>query len=430
MDPKTQQQLNNLLRANSMTPDTLHGPTLAQLFLSQMRISLYGGQASIPMLPTFLKPVGTLAEGKPVVVALVDDQQVQVCRVTFAGGQAQITEENQFPVPGREYPAPLGDLIYAVAELSQPLLEQAAAFALCLPFPVDFDGKGDGVIRRFPGSMTVSDFAGKPVLAALRAELASRGVPCPPMVMVPWADAVLLAAGVQQPGQGRYLGLHWGSALDVGFVAPGSIVLRWPGIPGGLTLFAGGFSAAQCVPFGLVDFSKDRDCYGPGLDLYEKMASTDYLGEIYRLVMIKAAERKLLSFGCSRDVLSMTYLDLPTLVDFLADPNKGGTLAHFCREPEDREVGVTVGQAVLDRAARLVCANLAAVLAFVGGGQDPKAPVCIGLEGSAFLAPPLKATFLAQAESLLTKELGLHVTFCQGEQMPAAGAAAAALYSL
>lgn len=430
MDPKTQQQLNNLLRANSMTPDTLHGPTLAQLFLSQMRISLYGGQASIPMLPTFLKPVGTLAEGKPVVVALVDDQQVQVCRVTFAGGQAQITEENQFPVPGREYPAPLGDLIYAVAELSQPLLEQAAAFALCLLFPVDFDGKGDGVIRRFPGSMTVSDFAGKPVLAALRAELASRGVPCPPMVMVPWADAVLLAAGVQQPGQGRYLGLHWGSALDVGFVAPGSIVLRWPGIPGGLTLFAGGFSEAQCVPFGLVDFSKDRDCYGPGLDLYEKMASTDYLGEIYRLVMIKAAERKLLSFGCSRDVLSMTYLDLPTLVDFLADPDKGGTLAHFCREPEDREVGVTVGQAVLDRAARLVCANLAAVLAFVGGGQDPKAPVCIGLEGSAFQAPPLKAAFLAQAESLLTKELGLHVTFCQGEQMPAAGAAAAALYSL
>lgn len=430
MDPKTQQQLNDLLRANSMTPDTLHGPTLAQMFLSQMRISLYGGQASIPMLPTFLKPFGTLAEGKPVAVALVDDQQVQVCLVTFAGGQVQVTEENQFPVPGREYPAPLGDLLYAVAELSQPLLEQAAAFALCLPFPVDFDGKGDGVIRRFPGSMTVSDFAGQPVLAALKAEFDSRGVPCPPMVMVPWADAVLLAAGVQQPGQGRYLGLTWGSTLDVGFTAPGSIVLRWPGIPGGLTLFTGGFSEAQCVPFGLVDYSKDRDCYGPGLDLYEKMASTDYLGEIYRLVMIKAAERKLLSFGCSRDVLSMTYLDLPTLVDFLADPLKGGTLAHFCREPEDREVGVAVGQAVLERAARLVCANLAAVLTFVGGGRNPEAPVCIGLEGSAFQAPPLKAAFEAQAEAFLTKELGLHVTFCQGQQMPAAGAAAAALYTL
>ena len=99
----------------------------------------------------------------------------------------------------------------------------------------------------------------------------------------------------------------------MGFVAPGSIVLRWPGIPGDLTLFTGGFSQAQCVPFGLVDYSKDRDCYAPGLDLYLKMVSTDYLGEIFRLVMIKAAERKLLSFGCSRDILSLTQLDLETV---------------------------------------------------------------------------------------------------------------------
>ena len=63
--------------------------------------------------------------------------------------------------------------------------------------------------------------------------------------------------------------------------------------------------------------------------------------------MIKAAEAKLLSFGCSRDVLSLRWLDLDTLAEFLTDPEKGGTLAHFCREPEDREVGLAVGQAVL-----------------------------------------------------------------------------------
>ena len=48
MESKTQQQLDDLLRANSMTPDTLHGPTLAQLFLSQMRIS--GSPNVIPLL--------------------------------------------------------------------------------------------------------------------------------------------------------------------------------------------------------------------------------------------------------------------------------------------------------------------------------------------------------------------------------------------
>lgn len=430
MNPTTQQKLTDLLRANSMTPDTLHIQTLAQLFLSQMRISLYGGISSIPMLPSFLKPSGTLKEHTPVAVAQVDDQKIQVSLVTFTKNLPQVTQQDSFPVPGREYPAPFSDLLYAVAELIEPLLSQAQALALCLPFPVDYDSKGDGWIRRFPGSMSVSDFTDKPVLATLREELSQRSLPCPPMVLVSQADAALLAAALRTPNQSRCLGLTWGSNIDLGFVAPGSIVLRWPGIPGDLTLFSGGFSQAQCVPFGLVDYSKDRDCYAPGLDLYLKMVSTEYLGEIFRLVMIKAAERKLLSFGCSRDVLSLTRLDFDTLSDFLTNPETGGTLAHFCREPEDRAVGLAIGQAVLTRAARLVCANLVAVLTFIGSGRDPQAPVCIGLEGEAFQSSPLKSALETQVQSLLRDELGLHVTLWYGEEMPATGSAAAALYNL
>ena len=37
MNAAVQQQLTNLLRANSMTPDTLDGSTLTQLFLSLWR---------------------------------------------------------------------------------------------------------------------------------------------------------------------------------------------------------------------------------------------------------------------------------------------------------------------------------------------------------------------------------------------------------
>ena len=402
MKQTTQQALTNLLRANSMTPDTLDGPTLTQLFLSQMRISLYGGESSIPMLPTFSKPFGALADGVPVAVAEVDDQEVRVSLVTFRGGQAQCTSQDSFPVPGRDYPAPLADLIYAVAELIQPLLDQAQALALCLPFPVDFDGKGDGIICRFPGTMTVTDFSQQPVLAALQAEL---------------------------QGCSRYVGLTWGNSVDLGFAAPGSIVLRWRGIPGDLMLFDSGLSQAQCVPFGQVDFSKDRDSYAPGKDLYWKMVSTDYLGEVYRLVMIKAAEAKLLSFGCSRDVLSLRWLGLDTLAEFLTDPEKGGTLAHFCREPEDREVGLAVGQAVLDRAAKLLCVGLASVLQFVGAGRDPKAPACVGLHGAAFSFPPVKAAWEHQVQTYLRDTLGLSVTLCYGENMLPTGAAAEALYS-
>ena len=394
-----------------------------------MRIALYGGKTSIPVLPTFLKPFGPLTEDRPVAVAELDDREVKVCLVTFSGGTPTLTDRAAFPIPGREYPAPLNDMLYAAAELLTPLLDRAGAVAVCLPFPVDYDGKGDGSIRRFPGTMTVTDYLKMPVLASLKAELDSRGLPDLPMVLVSQPDAVLAAAGVRQPKQDRYLGLVWDSNIDAGFVAPGSIVLRWLAIPGHLMLFDGGFSSAECVPFSLVDFPKDRDSYAPGEDLYLKMVSTEYLGDTFRLMMIKAAERKLLTFGCSRDVLSLTYLGLDSLIDYLNDPVKGGTMAHFCREAEDREVGLAVARAVLDRAARLVCANLSAVLQFIGAGKDPQKPVCIGLWGDALRYAPVREALAHHLETFTRDRLGIHVTLCAGDDMPAVGSAAAALYN-
>ena len=429
MNPIHERSILDLLRSNSMTPDVLDLSTMTQLFLSQMRVSLYGGNSSIPMLPTFLKPFGTLTDGEPVAVAEVDDQEIRVCLVAFAGGQGTCTEENSFPVPGREYPAPFDDLIYAIAELLEPLLPSAQRIALSLPFPIDYDGKGDGIIRRFPGNMTVSDYENRPVLAALAEELSSRDLSLLPAVLVSEADAVLLAAALSVPQQSRYLGCTWGATIDTGFSAPGSIVLRWLGIPGDLMLFHGGFSSAECVPFGMVDFSKDRDSYGPGRDLYLKMVSTDYLGEIYRLVMIKAAEKKLLSFGCSRDILSLTHLSTGALADFLETPEGTGTIAHYCRETEDRAVTLIVANAVIDRAARLVCANLSAVLQFTGAGRSPEAPACLGLWGQALQIPPLRTRLEGYLDTFTKETLGLHTTCCTGEHMLALGSAAAALYN-
>lgn len=116
-------------------------------------------------------------------MAEIDDREVRVSLVTFSGGRAEVTDADRFPVPGREYPAPLADLLFAVAELASPC-GPAKALALCLPFPIDYDWQGDGAIRSFPGSMTVSNFAQTPVLAALREEWKSRNVTPPPMTLV------------------------------------------------------------------------------------------------------------------------------------------------------------------------------------------------------------------------------------------------------
>ena len=162
MDDVTRTKLTNLFRDCAMQPELMDPRTLTELFLTQMRVALYGGKSSIPMLPTFLKPFGPSLDNRPVAVAEIDDRDVRVSLVTFQDGAFSVTDQDSFPVPGREYPAPLEDLIFAAAELLEPLLDRAGHVALCLPFPIDYDSKGDGVIRRFPGTMTVGDFRTSP----------------------------------------------------------------------------------------------------------------------------------------------------------------------------------------------------------------------------------------------------------------------------
>lgn len=379
-----------------------------------MKISLYGGRASLPLLPTFLKPFGPLPDDAPVAVAVLDDAELRVCLVRFCGRVPTVEGQDSFPIPGRDYPAPLGDLLYAAAELLAPLLGEASAVALCLPFPLDYDGKGDAAIRRFPGTMTVQDFRDRPVRAMLAEELTGRGFDRP-IVLVPTADAVAAAAALDAPKGSRCLGLTWGTDIDAGFTAPGSLVLRWRGIDGALMLFDVGLREAACVPFGKADLPKDRDSCAPGGDLLLKMASTDYLGDTFRLIMIQAAEAKLLSFGCSRDILSLTRLELDDVTTFLRDPVGGGIVAHFCREADDRKVALVLARAVLDRAVRLVCAALTAVLRFIGADAQ------VGVSGAAFAQPELRAMLTEQ----LTAQFPAVVL---RDGAPAIGAAAAALY--
>ena len=429
MDTTTRAQLEGLLASCCLSEQDMDLRTLTQLFMTQMRISLYGGKSSIPMLPTFLKPFGQLPDNQPVAVAEIDDQEVRVCLVNFQNGKPTVTEQDSFPVPGREYPAPLEDLLFAAAELLEPMLDQAKDVALCLPFHMDYDSKGDACIRRFPGTMNVSDYEGRPILAILREEFQERGYEDLNLVAVPQTGAVQLAAAVEMPGQSRYQGFTWGTNIDGGFAAPGSMIVRWLAIPSHLMLMNCGFSSFEQIPFGMADLPKDRDCYAPGLDLLLKAVSTDYIGDTYRLVMLKAAERKLLSFGCSRDFLSLTTMDLATVIQFLNDPMGGGTIAHFCREPQDREIGLFLANAVLDRPVRLVCAMLSAMASFAGIGRNPHEPACLGGFGQALEIPALRDRLETLLQSFTRDVLGHHINLCTTENMLAAGSAAAALYN-
>ena len=113
---------------------------------------------------------------------------------------------------------------------------------------------------------------------------------------------------------------------------------------------------------------------------------------------------------------------------FTARPYGDDLLAAACDGEEDREMVYTIIDRVVERSARLVCANLAGILLQTGAGRHIHRPACVVAEGSTFYKGYL---FQGKLEGLcgsyITGVLGRHMVFRQVADANLVGTAAAAL---
>ena len=95
---------------------------------------------------------------------------------------------------------------------------------------------------------------------------------------------------------------------------------------------------------------------------------------------------------------------------------------------EDRERSLYIIESLIDRAARLVAANLAAVVLKTGKGSSPERPVLITIEGTTFYKlHKLKERFGKYFSEYLSGDIKRYVEFTEVEQSSLIGAALAGL---
>lgn len=419
-------ELSTLLARCGLHPDSFSISTMAQLNLAQMRIGLYGGLSSIPMRPTELCPTGALPQNEAVAVACCNERELRTASLLFTAKGPQIRYGDSFPLPGAEYPAPITDLIFAVAELLEPLLKECPSVALSLPFPLDYGPTGEVYLLRPPAELRFSDWEGLDLHAAFLHELSARGF-AGTVRLLASVSAAQLGAVATSPAK-RYLSLYWDESFNSGFSLPKTAILKLKSGETSLRLLDCGAGSLQGVPFGAIDLTMDRDSLYPGENLLDKMLSTRYLGEQYRFSMIKAAEDGLLSFMCGREFLSLRKLSLESLLQFLQDPEGGNLLAEFCKhDTKDKEIALAIGEAVLTRALHLILANLLALLHLTGAGRDPESPVCVAMGGDAFSQTAIYSRFVSLLQRELTDKRGYFLSPHYTPDLLLQGAAAAAL---
>ena len=113
---------------------------------------------------------------------------------------------------------------------------------------------------------------------------------------------------------------------------------------------------------------------------------------------------------------------------FLRQPYGDNVIANTCATDDDRELMYTFIDRALDRGAKLVTVNMAALLEQMDGGKRMSAPCRIVVEGSTFhKCYSYRERIERYMKEFVNEQLGRYYIFTSGDDVNLAGSAGAAL---
>ena len=414
--------VHDFLVRHGMAPEQIDVPLTCERFLGEMSAGLAHAPSSILMLPTYLTHEGPLPLHVPVAVIDAGGTNARVAKVTMDPEGAKIENLDLFPMPGSRAPVDRGGFFRLFAQRLLPFVRDCASIGFCFSFPAQITPDRDGRVLCFDKEVRVEDSEGMLLMEELTRTLRQLGAPNLRGVVLNDTVAALLGGRVQtDPAQwDGFIGLIWGTGVNVCYAE--AINPRGPYGPSMLINTESG-CFDRVIPG---DFDRELDSASrePGRNLYEKMVAGAYLGQVVRLTLSGAAREGLLN----RDFSTLEQLDTRQADAFAVDPQGDNPLASLCRNPYERGAVYEIIDQLSLRAARLVGANLAAVLTRTGLGRDPARPACIVAEGSTLYKSKLLLPHLETVlDTYVRGQLGLSCAFLRPENANLVGTAAAAL---
>ena len=410
------------LTAHGMEPERFPLGDAAAAFIGEMELGLAGKESSLDMIPTYLAS-GAVGAGRRAAVIDAGGTNFRASRVLFTEGGATIERVLRSPMPGTQSPATWEEFMDFSAAQLMDLLEGAEGIGFCFSYRAEITPQRDGRVIRMSKGVDLAGCEGRLVCAGLKAALKRRGAPDIPAVLVNDTAAVLLSGSpwLATEGYGSLIGLVCGTgqntccSLDAGRIGK-----LGPGAAGEMlvNLESGCFDG---WPQGDFDRELDAATLNPRDHLLEKMCSGAYLGELCRLTLRGAAADGLFSAEGAAAVLGMDALGSAE-ADALAcgaAAGLGGADAALVSE---------LCRAIFDRAARCVCANIAAILILTDAGADASRPACVVADGSVIRRSRAFAGALdAHMDAFVRGGLGRSCVIRTQEEATTLGSAAAAL---
>ncbi|RKP26159.1 hexokinase-domain-containing protein [Syncephalis pseudoplumigaleata] len=453
---------------SELVVDTDKLKRLQEGFTRAMDDGLANYGSLVPMIPAFVVNRLTGVETGTYLALDLGGTNARVCSAELCGnGEIKIISR-EFTVPDDKKVGEDKDIIFDfLAECVEIFLnavpetrrdEKSASQELLMgftfSFPLEQTAIDKGTIMYWNKNFDLPGAVNQDVVQLLQAALERKHLAVRVTAVVNDTVGCLLANAYRNPKTS--IGVIFGTGTNAAYYARLPTISKWtrqhdiaadPATRGATEMTVntewGAYETDPAVlPPTRFDVSIDRRTRNPGKQLFEKLISGMYLGELVRLILVELIDERLLFDGHSSDEFNRAYAfhtsylseikkdtsaDLEgtrgKLEDVMGLPRGTTTLAdrYFVRE---------VCQLVAERAARLGGMALASILSYRADElREKDAEVAIGVDGSLYEKYPGfdKHIMDAMRETLGADLVDGKVTLGMVEDGSAKGAALAAM---
>jgi hexokinase len=412
----------------------------------EMERGLRGDASSLPMLPSYIKPVNQPPRNKTVVALDAGGTNLRAARIRFgADGKPAEEESRKAAMPGTKGQVSATRFFSEIADAVEPLLAGQAAvdgLGFCFSYPMETLGNADGRVLMFSKEVDAPEVVGKEVGAGLAAELKRRGAKVPErIVLLNDTTAALLAGTAEIPADG---GLALGPKTEggpvIGFILGTGMNVAYPearipkigfGDPASPQIVVCESGNFRTRYLGRLDAAYDAGLKNPGSYTYEKTMAGAYLGGLALFMLKQAVADGALVLSDPTALSELASLPTKDLTSFMRAPYSGEGSLSAALAKEDRNAVSTATflcSILIERAALFAAASIAAAVERTGAGFDPLSPVRVAVEGTTFMVVRgLRPAFESYLHQMLAAKAPRRVVVSPVEQASLFGAAVAAL---
>lgn len=416
------------LKAHKMSAADIDLSTLVNSFLSEMNKGLDGNKSSLLMLPTYIEAEGEVKANEPVVAIDAGGTNFRAAKVYFDENLKLITENiqhNKMPAVDRELTKK--EFFETFANYMKDFNDVSEKIGFCFSYAAEIFPNKDGKLLEWSKEVKAPEVIGEMIGEQL---LAAMGTPNKQLVLMNDTVSTLLAGKAATAGRtfDTYIGFILGTGTNTSYIEANKNITKTQGLDPAknqiINIESGAFGNAPRTD---IDIAFDNTTKNPGRYAFEKMFSGGYFGGLCVSALKVAAKEGL--FSDPSKIENLPELSSEEVNKFVSgidlEENKlTGALAN----DEEKNTAAGIINGLIERAAKLVAANLASVILKTGKAKSAEKPVLMTIEGTTFYKlNNFQLMFEAFLQDFLSGENQRYYEIVEVENSSLLGAAIAAI---